>query len=411
MKDLVTRETGNSRLLKSSIPAGTTWEEALALLRAGNFPIDLKGLNSAGVSTTGSAYNKANVLPDSLCSSLGITSSTAEPKDAWNAVLQKINTVNTSLSNFISNDFPQPTKQGVARPNILENWYFYGGGSQNGNGRFPINQKGTTSQTGSGYFIDRWRKSNTVGTTSLATAGMTIVGDGSSGNYMGQRLEYPNKLYGKTVTISFLNSSGQLASATGTMPSALPSETTAYATTSRVGNVRFRLMGNSSYIYVELDASAVSSTAIQAVKLELGPNQTLARQVNNTWVLNEIPNFATELTKCQRFMVAFKAAHSGGSYNVTMEDAIGTGSFYESYYFHGFIPLPVTMRTTPSLSGALYIYYDSYDYHYYAVDNSDTTIYLRPNGLSFRAHTSTAGSNINVPCIVASYNAVFDANL
>lgn len=31
----------------------------------------------------GSAYNKANVLPDDVCAELGINSDTAEPKDAW----------------------------------------------------------------------------------------------------------------------------------------------------------------------------------------------------------------------------------------------------------------------------------------------------------------------------------------
>lgn len=34
----------------------------------------------------GSAYNKANVLPDSVCAALGIDSDTAEPKDAFRAV-------------------------------------------------------------------------------------------------------------------------------------------------------------------------------------------------------------------------------------------------------------------------------------------------------------------------------------
>lgn len=31
----------------------------------------------------GSAYNKANVLPDDVCATLGLNSDTAEPKDAW----------------------------------------------------------------------------------------------------------------------------------------------------------------------------------------------------------------------------------------------------------------------------------------------------------------------------------------
>lgn len=33
----------------------------------------------------GSAYSKANVLPDDVCAELGLDSDTAEPKDAWMA--------------------------------------------------------------------------------------------------------------------------------------------------------------------------------------------------------------------------------------------------------------------------------------------------------------------------------------
>lgn len=36
----------------------------------------------------GSAYNKANVLPDDVCEDLGIDPTTAEPKDAFQAGLE-----------------------------------------------------------------------------------------------------------------------------------------------------------------------------------------------------------------------------------------------------------------------------------------------------------------------------------
>lgn len=87
MKDLVPKGTGNSRFLRSSIPADITHQELVALLRAGTFPVDFAGLNSAGVAVVGSAYNKANVLPDDVCNLLGITTS-AEPKDAFSALVK-----------------------------------------------------------------------------------------------------------------------------------------------------------------------------------------------------------------------------------------------------------------------------------------------------------------------------------
>lgn len=62
MKDFIPKGTGNSRWMKSSIPTGTTWEEALAMLRAGTFPFDLNGINSAGVAQMGMAMNTANLF-------------------------------------------------------------------------------------------------------------------------------------------------------------------------------------------------------------------------------------------------------------------------------------------------------------------------------------------------------------
>lgn len=83
MRDIVPNGTGNSRSLKSSIPAGTTWEQALAMLRDGTFPVDLKGLNPEGIlNNNPSAYSKANVLPDEVCDALGIDRVASEPKDA-----------------------------------------------------------------------------------------------------------------------------------------------------------------------------------------------------------------------------------------------------------------------------------------------------------------------------------------
>lgn len=111
MKDMVPKGTGNSRFLRSSIAADITHEELVALLRSGKFPVDFAGLNSAGIQVQGSAYNKGNVLPDSVCSALGIPT-TSEPKDAFLKVSSdrglkigdSILTENTMPSNFLPCD-------------------------------------------------------------------------------------------------------------------------------------------------------------------------------------------------------------------------------------------------------------------------------------------------------------------
>lgn len=84
MRDLEIKGTGNSRYIKSSVPASTTFDEFLTMLRAGNLPIDLMGLNTAGIITQSpSAYNKANVLPEDVCELMSLDATASEPDDAF----------------------------------------------------------------------------------------------------------------------------------------------------------------------------------------------------------------------------------------------------------------------------------------------------------------------------------------
>ena len=64
MKDTVIKETGNSRFLRSSVAEDITFGEFIALLRAGQLPIDLAGINEGGVDVLGTALNKTNLLRD-----------------------------------------------------------------------------------------------------------------------------------------------------------------------------------------------------------------------------------------------------------------------------------------------------------------------------------------------------------
>lgn len=72
MKDAILKGTGDSRYLKSKIPTGTTWEQALAMLNAGTFPVDINGINTEGFQQVGTPLNKANLLKDAVVSKLGM---------------------------------------------------------------------------------------------------------------------------------------------------------------------------------------------------------------------------------------------------------------------------------------------------------------------------------------------------
>lgn len=72
MKDTIIKGTGDSRYLKSAIPADITHEQLVALLRDGTFPVDLAGVNPAGMQQVGDALNKATFLKDATAALYGL---------------------------------------------------------------------------------------------------------------------------------------------------------------------------------------------------------------------------------------------------------------------------------------------------------------------------------------------------
>lgn len=76
MIDSVLKGTGNSRFLKSAVPTGTSWADALAMLHSGTFPIDFNGINTEGFQQVGTPLNKANLLKDATAAQIGLPPST-----------------------------------------------------------------------------------------------------------------------------------------------------------------------------------------------------------------------------------------------------------------------------------------------------------------------------------------------
>lgn len=64
MNDGVSKGQGNSRYLKSNIPASTTLQQLISMLNNGTFPVDFNGINEAGWLQIGTALNKANLFSD-----------------------------------------------------------------------------------------------------------------------------------------------------------------------------------------------------------------------------------------------------------------------------------------------------------------------------------------------------------
>ena len=223
------------------------------------------------------------------------------------------------------------------RPNLLDNAIFIGGGSQQGGGQLPVNQRGQTSYTVSGYCIDRWQLKTGISLT-LESGGMQITRDSTSSAEM--IVDFlPNSLWeqiaGEIVTLSALVN-GKLISVSFGAPVHL--DQLMDSPDAFVDNLYMDVYGtpNSNSCGVRFHSGASSTWTIQAVKLELGSAQTLAYQdEDGAWKLLPQPesDYATQLSKCQRYLLM-------GPINAPVW-CLG----------YAFLPTPVTIRANPAIIG------------------------------------------------------------
>ena len=185
------------------------------------------------------------------------------------------------------------TKAFPCNPNLLDNWYF-------GN---PVNQRDVSGTISSaGYFLDRWK---------LVSGSVTIGTDGSItlNGTMQQVLETAPV---GTVTASALTQAG-------------------------VGEVVPAYNSASKTVTV-----TAAGKKLVAVKLELGIEQTIAHQENGVWVLNEIPDYGEELTKCMRYLQIISTPYDTSGNGVAIGYANNTVDLWVP------IPLAVPMRISPT---------------------------------------------------------------
>ena len=185
------------------------------------------------------------------------------------------------------------TKVQPCNRNLIINWYF-------GN---PVNQRDVSGTISSaGYFLDRWKLVS--GSVTINTDGITLNGT------MQQVLETAPV---GTVTASALTQAG-------------------------VGDVVPTY--NSANKTVTVTAAGEK---LVAVKLELGTEQTLAHQNSSgAWVLNEMPDYGEELTKCMRYLQIISTPYDTSGNGVAIGYANNTVDLWVP------IPLAVPMRISPT---------------------------------------------------------------
>ena len=223
---------------------------------------------------------------------------------------------------------------GGSNPNLLDNWYF-------GN---PVNQRGQTEYTGTGYGIDRWRTNYSGDTVSITESGVkNTVASTSEGWHLHQILtENISGLVGQEVTasvlvdsyegsnlipiLSFRNSAGEISSirasdmALGLLEfsGVVPAGTT---------EMRFGLFGYSGIAVGEY-------VTLKAAKLELGSVSTLKN--------DPPPDFGQELAKSQRYQVVINVSAAWAN--------VATAVASETNYLRANMPTPVTMRAVPAVT-------------------------------------------------------------
>lgn len=195
--------------------------------------------------------------------------------------------------------------------------------------------------TGAGYGIDRWKINQPV---------LTILDDSikltSSGDYRNflQVVDNAKLLAGKTVTLSFLYKSTVSTSycqfnINGTWTSYLQF---VKSTEWKLAKLTYTFGSDLTSLMVGISIMANGDIELQAAKLELGSQQTLAHQENGVWVLNEIPDYGEQLARCQRYQWITNADNNMPTplmYAATINTLVGSVQF------------PVTMRTKPAVTG------------------------------------------------------------
>lgn len=234
-------------------------------------------------------------------------------------------------------EYPQ-----YCRRNLLDNGYFVGGGSQLGDGVFPINQRGQTSYSDIDI-IDRWNVSaaNRVNVELLTDAVRLTKSTSSAFRFR----QYANSYDGQ-MTLSVLVKSATYSA--GTVSLVAYSETGVIEQTAIPSSSAKQLISitfnaaNLNHVAVTMTSAVPADSYVDviAMKLELGSYQTLAHNEGTeaapNWVLNEIPDFGEELRKCQRHYVRFS-----GKYITT--GFVSSGA--KRYYMPIYLPQPMDNPT------------------------------------------------------------------
>lgn len=213
----------------------------------------------------------------------------------------------------------------LSNPNILHNPWF------------QVNQRGVSSTTANGYFVDRWITlcASTGSTTYTLNSDGTITIDNSLGEapaYFIQRrtAKTISRVTGKKITVSVMLSDGSVRTGSGTYVS---TDTAIYYEDE---DIKLQSNANTSGQFFVLRVEAGKSITIKALKFELGEISTLA--------MDTAPDIALELAKCRRYFYKTLQFDDNGA-NISPNQCLAVSTTR----LQG-IKFPAEMRANPTVT-------------------------------------------------------------
>ena len=198
--------------------------------------------------------------------------------------------------------------------------------------------------SGEGFTVDRWRAQSAQCYVTVESGVLKLEGSGTS-----TRVDYQQKLEWP------LTEAATLSVLTGPVVGACSAYVLTAAGTDR--GIGMTLKANTLNVMTvsSKDIGAVGFGVpdggridLRAVKLELGGASTLAHQEpDGSWVVNEIPDWAEMLRKCQRYCCLYRA--QGGS-SVTNNVLLGAGLAVTATTARVVLHTPVPLRAKPTVS-------------------------------------------------------------
>lgn len=223
----------------------------------------------------------------------------------------------------------------------------------NGDFRKPINQRGQTEYSGEQYAIDRWRSS--VNTTiSLQKQYLHFSSTNDTNTSFYTLIEMSRLSQATEVTFSCLiRGTGQVHIGQWGFGGFHTLTENWMLHSISIQRANFIENPTGLYCFCITGVNGAVEADIIAVKLELGPVQTLAHKEGDTWVLNDPPPDPTlELAKCQSYQEKVTSIRTG---NLTLGGYVAVGGEYNRLLFAEPIPFKIRKRVMPIIKDVILV--------------------------------------------------------